>query len=60
MPGHVTAAFMAREATRRKLAEPPPEPRRRPRRAAARVLQAVAHRLDPCVTAPARPRLDRG
>jgi hypothetical protein len=53
MPGHVIAAINARESTRRKLTEPPREPRpRRTRRAAALTLQAVAHRLDPCVTAP--------
>jgi hypothetical protein len=60
MPGHVPAALMAREATRRKLTEPPREPRpRRPRRAAARALLAAAHRLDPCVTAPQQARLSR-
>jgi len=61
MPGHVTAALMARESTRRYLTEPPrePRPRRRPRRAAARLLQAAAHRLDPCVTAPPQLRLNR-
>ena len=50
------AVLMARESTRRKLDGPQPEPRpaRAPRRAAARVLQAAAHRLDPCVAA--RPR----
>jgi hypothetical protein len=60
MPGHVIAAMNARESTRRKLTEPPREPRpRRTRRATALVLQSVAHRLDPCVTAPARIRLER-
>jgi hypothetical protein len=60
MPGHVIALDMAREATRRKLTEPPREPRpRRPRRLAARALQAAAHRLDPSVTAPPRPHLTR-
>ena len=50
--GHVPAALLAREATRRKLREPPREPRpRRPRRVAARALHIVAVRLDPCVTA---------
>jgi hypothetical protein len=50
------AALIAREAMRSKLTGPQPEPRppRRPRRAAARVLQSAAHRLDPCVVAPAR------
>jgi hypothetical protein len=57
MPGHFIAAQMAREATRRKLTQPPREPRR-PRRAVAAALQAVAHRLDPCVAAP--PRAVRG
>ena len=61
MQGHVPAALMAREATRRKLTEPQPERRpRRPRSAAARVLQAAAHRLDPGVTAPPRLGLPRG
>jgi hypothetical protein len=60
MPGHVIAAQMARESTRRRLSEPPREPRpRRPRRAVALVLQATAHRLDPCVTAPPQLRLNR-
>jgi hypothetical protein len=50
------AALMAREATRAKLTGPQHEPRapRLPRRAAARVLQSAAHRLDPCVAAPTR------
>jgi hypothetical protein len=50
------ASLMAREATERKLNSPQPEPRvpRRPRRAAAAVLQSLAHRLDPYVAAPAR------
>jgi hypothetical protein len=53
MPASIIAAAHAREATRRKLTEPPREPRpRRPRRAAARSLQALAHRLDPQVTRP--------
>jgi hypothetical protein len=55
-------SLMAREATRSKLTRPQPEPRgpRRPRRAAARVLQSAAHRLDPCVaTAPARAVIGR-
>ena len=47
---------MARESTHRKLTGPQPEPGppRRPRRAVAVVLQAAAHRLDPCVAAPPR------
>jgi hypothetical protein len=53
MPASVIAAAMARDATRRNLTEPPREPRpRRPRRVAARTLQAVAHRLDPPVARP--------
>jgi hypothetical protein len=60
MSGQVTAAVIAREATHRKLTEPPREPRpRRPRRAAARALQAVALRLDPCVAPPPRAPLGR-
>jgi hypothetical protein len=53
------AALMAREATRDKLTGPQAEPRapRLPRRTAARVLQAAAHRLDPCVAA--RPQVSR-
>jgi hypothetical protein len=53
------AIRMATESTRRGITEPAREPRRRraPRRTAARVLQAVAHRLDPYV-AP-RPHLGR-
>jgi hypothetical protein len=49
-------ALMARESTHRKLTGPQPEPGppRRPRRAVAVVLQAAAHRLDPCVAAPPR------
>jgi hypothetical protein len=50
----------AREATRRKIEGPAPEPGvRRPRRAAARVLWAAALRLDPCLAAAPRPLLDR-
>jgi hypothetical protein len=53
MPASVIAAAMARDATRRNITEPPREPRpRRPRRAVARTLQAVAHRLDPHVAPP--------
>lgn len=55
MHGHVIATLMAREATRRRLTEPPrePRPRRRLRPVAARMLQSAAHRLDPRVAAPA-------
>lgn len=55
------ASLMAREATERKLTGPQPEPRvpRRPRRAAAVVLQSLAHRLDPYVAAPARAQAGR-
>jgi hypothetical protein len=50
MHGHPTAILMAIESTRQALSEPPRERRvRRPRRAAARVLAAVAVRLDPAV-----------
>jgi hypothetical protein len=63
MPASVIAAAMARESTRRNITEPPREPRRRrprrPRRIAARTLQAVAHRLDPYVTAPPQVRVTR-
>jgi hypothetical protein len=53
------AVLLATDSTRRGLTEPPPEARpRAPRRTAARVLQAVAVRLDPGVTA-ARPHLGR-
>jgi hypothetical protein len=53
MPASIIAAAHARDATRRKLTEPQPEPRpRRPRRAAARTLQALAHRLDPQLARP--------
>jgi len=53
IPGSVVAAHMTRESTRRRLSEPPREPvPRRPRRVAAHVLQAFAHRLDPCVAPP--------
>jgi hypothetical protein len=53
------ALLMARDSTHRGLTEPQrePRPRRAPRRTAARVLQAAAHRLDPYV-AP-RPTLGR-
>jgi hypothetical protein len=46
LPGHVVAAVMVREATRRRLSEPPREPRRRVRRVTARALYAAARRLD--------------
>ena len=50
MQGQPTAILMARESTRRHLTEPPRERQpRRPRRAAALVLQAAAHRLDASV-----------
>jgi hypothetical protein len=56
MPTSIIAAAHARDAVRRKITGPPREPRpRRPRRAAARTLQAAAHRLDPHVApAPVR------
>jgi hypothetical protein len=57
MNSHPIAILMASESTRRRLHEPLPErPPRKPRRAAARVLQAVAVRLDPGV---GRPHLSR-
>jgi hypothetical protein len=60
MESQPVAVLMAREATRRRLTEPPLEPSPGgPRRAAARVLQAAAHRLDPCVPPPPRARLNR-
>jgi hypothetical protein len=50
MHGQPAAILMATESTRRNLTEPPREPRvRRPRRVVARVLAAVAVRLDPSV-----------
>lgn len=42
------ASLMATESTRRALTEPAREVRA-PRRRAARLLQAAAHRLDPAV-----------
>jgi hypothetical protein len=49
------AALMATESSRRALTEPRPEVApRRPRRAAALLLQRAAHRLDPYVTATPR------
>ncbi|HEX5619746.1 MAG TPA: hypothetical protein VFX51_15090 [Solirubrobacteraceae bacterium] len=52
MNGQPTAILMATESTRRNLTEPPREPRvRRPRRTVARVLAALAHRLDPAAVA---------
>ena len=55
MHGHPTAILMAIESTRRLLTEPPREPRvRRPRRVAARVLAAVAVRLDPAAVSQVR------
>jgi hypothetical protein len=54
------AFLLATDATRRNLTEPPREARpRRPRQAAALVLQSVAHRLDPHVTAAPRVTLGR-
>jgi hypothetical protein len=55
MYSDVIATLIAREAMRRSLTEPPRDrrPRRRLRPAAARALQAAAHRLDPRVAAPA-------
>jgi hypothetical protein len=53
-------SLMARESTRRRLTEPEPAAGpRRPRRAAALVLQRMAHRLDPYVTASPRVTLGR-
>ena len=50
MNGQPTAILMAVESTRRNMHEPPREARpRRPRRATARALQAIAVRLDPAV-----------
>jgi len=58
MHGQPIAILMARESTRRNLTEPPRERRprrpRRPRRAAARVLAALAVRLDPCAVSQVR------
>jgi antitoxin (DNA-binding transcriptional repressor) of toxin-antitoxin stability system len=52
MHGQPIAALMAVEATRRRITEPVAETRpRRPRRAVALLLQAVALRLDPGVSA---------
>jgi hypothetical protein len=46
------ASLMAAESTRRALTAPAREaPPRKPRRAAALVLQRAAHRLDPYVAA---------
>jgi len=50
MHGQPTAILMATESTRRNVTEPPRERSpRRSRRAAARVLAALAVRLDPAV-----------
>jgi hypothetical protein len=50
MNGQPTAILMAVESTRRNMHEPPRErTARRPRRATARALQAIAVRLDPAV-----------
>jgi hypothetical protein len=54
------ASLMAAESTRRALTEPAREiTPRRPRRAAALLLQRAAHRLDPYVTAAPRVTLGR-
>jgi hypothetical protein len=56
MHGQPTAILMAREATRRRLTEPPREGQPRvPRRTTARLLAAAAHRLDPRVAQAPRP-----
>ena len=52
-------AIMVRESTRRRLTEPETEKVRRPRRAAALVLQRAAHRLDPYVAASPRVSVGR-
>jgi hypothetical protein len=50
MNGQPAAILMAAESMRRNIHGPQPEPRpRRPRRVTARVLQAIAVRLDPAV-----------
>jgi hypothetical protein len=60
MNGQPIAILMAAESTRRNMTEPPRAVRpRRPRRAAAVVLQAAAHRLDPRVAAAPRASLGR-
>jgi hypothetical protein len=54
------AALMATESARRAHTEPRPEVApRRPRRAAALLLQRAAHRLDPYATAAPRLKLGR-
>ncbi len=54
------ATLMAAESTRRALTEPRHETQpARPRRAVALLLQSVAHRLDPYVTASPRITLGR-
>ena len=53
MSGHVVAAAMIREATRRHLHEARPVAVHR-RTAVAVVLQRAAHRLDPAIAAPPR------
>jgi hypothetical protein len=48
MHGQPIAILMARDSTRRAITAPAGEPRpRAPRRTAARVMYAAAHRLDP-------------
>jgi hypothetical protein len=61
MNGQPVAILMALEATRRNIHEPQPaeRPRRRTRRAAARALQAAAHRLDSHVAPAPRASLSR-
>jgi hypothetical protein len=58
MNGDPTAILMAVSSTRRNIHEPPHEPQpRRPRRATARALQALAVRLDPGVAQRQEPQL---
>ena len=54
MSGHVVAAVIAREATRRHLFEAQPVARDRRRTTVAVLLQRAAHRLDPYVAASPR------
>jgi hypothetical protein len=54
MPGHVTAALMVRETTRRRLTEPSPARRRTTRRVGARALRAAANRREPVPAAQPR------
>jgi hypothetical protein len=58
MNGDPSAILMAVASTRRNMHEPPREPApRRPRRATARALQALAVRLDPGVAQQHEPQL---